>query len=216
MSVFPMCPHCLAEYQDPRNRRFHAQPNARRNCGPQLEFCDSRGQPLSIENPIAEAIARLRAGDIVAVKGLGGFHLAVDATNAAAVGRLRERKRRVEKPFAVMVSDLETVSRFCMLDAEERKLLCLPQRPVVLAAEDEPMFPGGQRGSFQPILGNLPPIHAHSSFTFQRERTPSAGNDQRQLKRRADRHRELRGGCETRGHRRLVSASQSRNSSSVR
>lgn len=132
MSVFPMCPHCRAEYEDPRNRRFHAQPNACWQCGPQLEFCDSRGQHLSVEDPIAEAVTRLRAGDIVAVKGLGGFHLAVDATNSGAVERLRERKRRIEKPFAVMVSDLETVSRFCMLGDEERELLRLPQRPVVL------------------------------------------------------------------------------------
>ena len=138
MSVFPMCPLCLAEYKDPRNRRFHAQPNACWQCGPQLEFYDSRGQCLSVEDPIAEAVARLRAGDIVAVKGLGGFHLAVDATNAGAVDRLRERKRRIEKPFAVMVSDLETVSRYCMLGAEERELLCLPQRPIVLLPRRNP------------------------------------------------------------------------------
>jgi hydrogenase maturation protein HypF len=132
MSVFPMCPLCLTEYEDPCDRRFHAQPNACWQCGPQLEFCDSQGQRLSVEDPIAETVARLRAGDIVAVKGLGGFHLAVDATNAGAVSRLRERKRRIEKPFAVMVCDLETVSRFCMLGAKERELLSLPQRPIVL------------------------------------------------------------------------------------
>jgi hydrogenase maturation protein HypF len=138
MSVFPMCPRCRSEYEDPRNRRFHAQPNACWECGPQLEFCDSRGQCLSVEGPIVEAVARLRAGDIVAVKGLGGFHLAVDATNSGAVERLRERKRRIEKPFAVMVSDLETVSRFCMVGAEDRELLCLPQRPIVLLPKINP------------------------------------------------------------------------------
>lgn len=138
MSVFPMCPRCLAEYKDPCNRRFHAQPNACWHCGPQLEFCDSQGQRLSVEDPIAEAAARLGAGDIVAVKGLGGFHLAADATNSEAVARLRERKHRIEKPFAVMVSDLETVSRFCMLGAEERELLCLPQRPIVLLPRINP------------------------------------------------------------------------------
>jgi len=162
MSVFPMCPHCLAEYEDPHNRRFHAQPNACWNCGPQLEFCDSRGQRVSVQDPIAEAIARLRAGDIVAVKGLGGFHLAVDATNAAAVGRLRERKRRVEKPFAVMVSDLETVSRFCMLDADERKLLCLPQRPVVLLPRTNQCSLADSVAPFNPYLGiflTYTPIH---------------------------------------------------------
>ncbi len=162
MSVFPMCPRCLAEYEDPRNRRFHAQPNACWQCGPQLEFCDSRGQRLSVEDPIAEAVARLRAGDIVAVKGLGGFHLAVDATNAGAVSRLRERKRRIEKPFAVMVSDLETVSRFCKPDVEERELLCLPQRPIVLLPRTNPCTLADSVAPFNQYLGIfLPytPIH---------------------------------------------------------
>lgn len=162
MSVFRMCPHCLAEYEDPRNRRFHAQPNACWQCGPQLEFCDPRGQRLSVEDPITEAIRRLCAGDIVAVKGLGGFHLAVDATNPAAVARLRERKRRIEKPFAVMVSDLETVSRFCMLGAEERELLCLPQRPIVLLPKMNPCPLADSVAPFNRYLGIfLPytPIH---------------------------------------------------------
>ncbi len=162
MSVFPMCPRCLAEYEDPRNRRFHAQPNACCQCGPQLEFCDSRGQRLSVEDPIAEAVARLLAGDIVAVKGLGGFHLAVDATNTGAVDRLRERKRRIEKPFAVMVSDLEKVSRFCMLGAEERKLLCLPQRPIVLLPRMNPCPLADSVAPLNPYVGIfLPytPVH---------------------------------------------------------
>jgi hydrogenase maturation protein HypF len=162
MSVFPMCPRCLAEYEDPRNRRFHAQPNACWQCGPQLEFCDSRGQRLFVEDPIAEAVARVRAGDIVAVKGLGGFHLAVDATNSGAVERLRDRKRRIEKPFAVMVSDLETVSRFCMLGAEERELLYLPQRPIVLLPRRNPCPMADSVAPFNSELGIfLPytPIH---------------------------------------------------------
>lgn len=162
MSVFPMCPCCLAEYENPRNRRFHAQPNACWQCGPQLEFCDSRGHRLSVEDPIAETVAQLRAGDIVAVKGLGGFHLAVDATNAGAVDRLRERKRRIEKPFAVMVSDLETVSHFCVLGAEERELLSLPQRPIVLLPRINPCPLTDNVAPFNQYLGIfLPytPIH---------------------------------------------------------
>ncbi len=162
MSVFPMCPRCLAEYEDPLNRRFHAQPNACWQCGPQLELCDSRGQRLAVEDPIAEAVARLRAGDIVAVKGLGGFHLAVDATNTKAVWRLRERKRRIEKPFAVMVSDHEKVSRFCILGDEERELLCQPQRPVVLLPRTNPSLLADSVAPFNPNLGIfLPytPIH---------------------------------------------------------
>jgi hydrogenase maturation protein HypF len=162
MSVFPMCPRCRAEYEDPRNRRFHAQPNACWQCGPHLEFCDSRGQRLSVEDPVAEAVAKLRAGDIVAVKGLGGFHLAVDATNSGAVERLRERKQRIEKPFAVMVSDLETVSRFCMVSAEERELLCLPQRPIVLLPRRNPCLLTDSVAPFNHYLGIfLPytPVH---------------------------------------------------------
>lgn len=162
MSVFPMCPCCLAEYENPRNRRFHAQPNACWECGPQLEFCDSRGERLSVEDPIGEAIARLRTGDIVAVKGLGGFHLAVDATNSEAVARLRERKRRIEKPFAVMVSDLETVSHFCVLGTEERELLCLSQRPIVLLPRINPCPLTDNVAPFNQYLGIfLPyaPIH---------------------------------------------------------
>lgn len=151
MSVFPMCPCCVAEYENPRNRRFHAQPNACWECGPQLEFCDSRGERLSVEDPIAETVARLRTGDIVAVKGLGGFHVAVDATNAGAVDRLRARKHRIEKPFAVMVSDLETVSRFCVLGAEERELLSLPQRPIVLLPRINPC----------PLTDNVAPFNQY-------------------------------------------------------
>jgi hydrogenase maturation protein HypF len=115
-----------------------------------------------VEDPIAEAVARLRAGEIVGVKGLGGFHLAVDATNTAAVGRLRERKRRIEKPFAVMVSNLETVSRFCMLGAEERQLLCLPQRPIVLLPRMNPSLLADNVAPFNSYLGIFlayTPIH---------------------------------------------------------
>ncbi len=94
MAVFPMCAACQAEYHDPSNRRFHAQPNACWECGPRVELWGREGQPVEGPDPIAEAAARLAAGAVVAVKGLGGFHLAVDATNVAAVERVRERKQR--------------------------------------------------------------------------------------------------------------------------
>jgi len=132
MSVFPMCPRCQAEYDDPRNRRFHAQPNACPKCGPRVEMLDATGRPLDSANPLADAGALLRAGSIVAVKGLGGFHLAADAGNAAAVERLRERKHRVEKPFAVMVPDLGAAACLCELTDEDRPLLSSPRRPIVL------------------------------------------------------------------------------------
>jgi hydrogenase maturation protein HypF len=132
MSTFPMCDKCRAEYEDPRNRRFHAQPNACWECGPQLEFWDIQGRPMKALDPIEAAVKRLRSGEILAVKGLGGFHFAVDAVNPDAVERLRQRKRRVEKPFAVMVRDLETAGRFCEIDAEAQRLLNSRQRPIVL------------------------------------------------------------------------------------
>jgi hydrogenase maturation protein HypF len=138
MSVFEMCPACRAEYEDPRDRRFHAQPNACWKCGPQLEFWDSSGAVLESGDPIAAAVERLQAGKIVAIKGLGGFHVAVDATNALAVERLRERKHRAEKPFAVMVPDLETAKRFCKLDSESERVLCSRERPIVLVSRAKP------------------------------------------------------------------------------
>jgi hydrogenase maturation protein HypF len=138
MAVFPMCDECRAGYEDPRNRRFHAQPNACWNCGPQMELWDAQGRALKSSDPIAAAAEKLRAGEIVAMKGLGGFHLAVNATNSESVGRLRERKHRFEKPFAVMLPDLEAAARFCRVDSETRKLLEIWQRPIVLL----PKIPG--------------------------------------------------------------------------
>jgi hydrogenase maturation protein HypF len=132
MSVFPMCPQCQREYDDPLNRRFHAQPNACWVCGPRLQLWDNCGKLIPCDDPIVAAATRLGSGGIVAVKGLGGFHLAADATNEDAVRLLRERKRRVGKPFAVMVRDLEAAHRICRLGAEEEKVLTSPQRPIVL------------------------------------------------------------------------------------
>jgi hydrogenase maturation protein HypF len=135
MSAFPMCLPCRAEYEDPHHRRFHAQPNACWECGPQLEFWNVEGHPMKTDDPIEAAVEHLRSGEILAVKGLGGFHFAVDAMNSAAVERLRQRKRRFEKPFAAMVRDLEVAGRFCEIDAEARRLLSCRQRPVVLLAK---------------------------------------------------------------------------------
>ena len=132
MAVFPMCPACQAEYDDPLNRRFHAQPNACWDCGPGVELLDRAGRKIDCGDPVAEAARALSAGSIVAVKGLGGFHLAVDATNSAAVELLRERKRRVEKPFAVMVPDVEAADRICQLNDAAVKVLQSVQRPIVL------------------------------------------------------------------------------------
>ena len=133
MAGFPMCPACRREYDDPLDRRFHAQPIACPACGPRLRAVNGVGHPEGDDgDAIAAAAADLRAGRIVAVKGLGGYHLACDATSAVAVGRLRDRKQRDEKPFAVMVRDLEGARALAWLDAAEEALLASVERPIVL------------------------------------------------------------------------------------
>ncbi len=132
MQPFKMCTLCEAEYNDPTDRRFHAQPNACWDCGPVVSLWDHKGEAVPADDSIAEARGLLKQGKIVAVKGLGGFHLAVDATNDNAVIRLRTRKHREEKPLAVMASSLETIRRFAHVTEAEESLLSSTQRPVVL------------------------------------------------------------------------------------
>ena len=132
MAAFPMCPDCAAEYEDPADRRFHAQPICCPACGPQLALIDPGGNPIPAEDPLAEVAGRLRAGQIVAVKGLGGYHLAVLAGDEAAVAGLRRRKHRDDKPFAVMVADVDAAREWCEVAPEEQSLLESPARPVVL------------------------------------------------------------------------------------
>ena len=133
MAVFPMCTACEAEYHDPLNRRFHAQPNACRQCGPRVWLCGADGIAIDTANPAADCIDRLLQGRIMAIKGIGGFHLSVDAMNEQAVLRLRERKHRYGKPLAVMVRDGEVARTLCDLTKEDEKLLLSPARPIVLA-----------------------------------------------------------------------------------
>jgi len=153
MAVFRMCPVCQTEYDDPRNRRFHAQPNACWTCGPQLELWNLEGNRVEVADPIAETVVRLQRGDVVAIKGLGGFHLACDATNADAVRTLRESKRRVEKPFAVMVPDVGAAERFCEVDEAARALLLSPQRPIVLLRRREGAAIADEVAPFNRYLG---------------------------------------------------------------
>jgi hydrogenase maturation protein HypF len=134
MAPFRMCAACQREYEDVANRRFHAEPNACPACGPRLQLTDGLGHALDEADPIHAAAAALLCGSIVAIKGLGGFHLACDATSAGAVARLRARKRRDEKPFAVMVGTLEEAEAIAELGSEERRLLTSAERPIVLAA----------------------------------------------------------------------------------
>lgn len=138
MAAFDMCAGCAAEYRDPADRRFHAQPIACPGCGPRLELVlhdESRlGQRRLGAGALLEARRLVAEGAVVAVKGVGGYHLACDATNAEAVTTLRKRKRRGDKPFAVMVRDLETARELVDIDAAEADLLTSPRRPIVLLA----------------------------------------------------------------------------------
>jgi hydrogenase maturation protein HypF len=137
MSCFPMCPLCRSEYENPADRRFHAEPNACPACGPSLELLDKAGNALSEKDPMRKTIALLLEGYVVAIKGLGGFHLAVDAANDEAVKRLRSRKFREEKPLAIMVKDIDVAARISRIGKEEDALLKSPQRPIVLAGKRE-------------------------------------------------------------------------------
>ncbi len=133
MARFKMCPACQAEYDDPLNRRFHAQPNACAVCGPHVWLVAPDGTAIPSGDPVTETIGRLMAGAIMAIKGIGGFHLAADATNEAAVMRLRERKHRYGKPLAIMVRDLDAARAVCELTTKEEELLLTVPRPIVLA-----------------------------------------------------------------------------------
>ncbi len=141
MARFLQCPLCQAEYTDPMHRRFHAEPNACPACGPALQWVDAAGSalPLHEGDAIASALAALRAGQIVAIKGLGGFHLACDARNAATVASLRERKQRDEKPFAVMLANAESARTWVQVTPQDLNLLTSPERPIVLLPQHAPV-----------------------------------------------------------------------------
>lgn len=134
MAPFEMCLACRTEYEDPLDRRFHAQPVACPECGPHV-WVENSGQPTAIsfqQNAIFDAHTLIAHGKILAIKGLGGFHLACDATNSAAVDELRRRKLRVDKPFALMMPDIETVGQYCYISNIEREMLISHQRPIIL------------------------------------------------------------------------------------
>src|SRR5664279_603095 len=128
MAVFPLCPDCQREYNDPTDRRFHAQPIACTVCGPQVRLVDSSGSFLFEKDwAIIKAANLLKSGAILAIKGIGGYHLAGDACNEEAVTRLRERKKRNEKPFAVMAPDLAAARKMAQLSEKEERLLVSPE-----------------------------------------------------------------------------------------
>jgi hydrogenase maturation protein HypF len=132
MAEFALCARCAAEYGDPASRRFHAQPNACPVCGPRLALLGPDGSAQATEDVVARALARLRGGEILAIKGLGGYHLVCDARDAGAVGRLRARKHREEKPFAVMVANAASAVPLASMDEAARATLAAPERPITL------------------------------------------------------------------------------------
>jgi len=132
MACFDLCPQCRAEYENPADRRFHAEPNACPVCGPRLTLFDGNGTPVESSDPAQTAIDLLLSHHILAVKGLGGFHLSADAGSDVAVQKLRLRKYREEKPLAVMVRDMDAARRVARVSPDEKSLLLSPQRPIVL------------------------------------------------------------------------------------
>ncbi|MBK5092628.1 MAG: carbamoyltransferase HypF [Actinobacteria bacterium] len=136
MAKFTMCPDCEKEYHDPADRRFHAQPNACPVCGPRLWLADSKGREIE-GDAVRLAAGLLREGKIIAIKGLGGFQLACDATSSETVARLRLKKNRYGKPLAVMAGSVSEASEYCMVTEEEERLLSSPKSPIVLLAEKE-------------------------------------------------------------------------------
>jgi hydrogenase maturation protein HypF len=194
MSVFKMCAECEDEYHSPVNRRFHAQPNACSICGPQVELIIktesnppsppfSKGgmggfssKKLEIDkkgNPIKEAIRLLKQGAIVAIKGLGGFHIACDATNEEAVNRLRLRKRKSNKPFALMAPDIEIIKKFCEVSKEEERLLISHKRPIVLLKKREDLVLPDAIAPNNPCLGFMLPYTPLHYLLFHYPNPPS-------------------------------------------
>jgi hydrogenase maturation protein HypF len=177
MQIFPMCPACKAEYDDPLNRRFHAQPNACPVCGPQVrvqpvtDFTQpsNQGEDAAAADPISVVAQQLAQGAIFAIKGLGGYHLACDALNAEAVQRLRQRKHREAKPFALMVPDLETAHLLCEVSEAEAALLQSHRRPIVLIERraDCPVAPDvAPFGSTLGLMLPYTPLHYLLLDTF--------------------------------------------------
>ena len=162
MAGFSLCPDCAAEYADPADRRFHAQPTACAVCGPQIWLEENGKTTTHREDAIRSSRLILKNGGILAIKGLGGFHLACDAFNSLAVAELRRRKQRSEKPFALMAFSLDQVEPYCLVQPEERELLLDRSRPVVLLARKHAAMPASELAPGQKTLGVMlayTPLH---------------------------------------------------------
>ncbi|HVO09571.1 MAG TPA: carbamoyltransferase HypF [Vicinamibacteria bacterium] len=179
MAGFVMCADCRREYEEPADRRFHAQPIACPACGPRLRLLGADGTAVGADEPIAAAAAALRSGQVVAVKGLGGYHLACDATSSATVRTLRSRKRRDEKPFAVMVRDLEAARRLADLGTEEERLLSSVERPIVLVSRRTAAALAPEVAPGNPLVGLMlayTPLHQLLLEAVARPLVMTSGN----------------------------------------
>lgn len=183
MSAFPMCEYCAAEYAEPANRRFHAQPIACPVCGPRvwLEYCDSSQASAGPDagDCLETAALLLKQGRIIAMRGLGGFHLVCDATNEQAVGRLRGRKQRYGKPFALMAHDTDIIRRYCRVSDAELRELSSPEAPIVLLnAEGDERLPDNIAPGLNVLGFMLPytPLHWLITQKMQRPLVMTSGN----------------------------------------
>ncbi len=190
MASFAMCAECAREYADPADRRFHAQPVCCPNCGPALRYRDGDGGMTDGEDALLRARRLLRDGGILAIKGIGGYHLACDADDEQAVAELRRRKRRGDKPFAVMVPDLPTAFAIADVDDSSARLLCSPQRPIVLVPRRRDSADCRRGGAAQPRPRCHAGLHAAAHVAIRiaggRRWTAGPGDDVRQSRRRAD------------------------------
>lgn len=162
MKPFVMCPDCQAEYDNPIDRRFHAQPNACETCGPSYRLLRNQGQEINSADPVQAAHEQIKNGAVIAVKGIGGYHLVCDAKNETAVAALRSRKIREDKPFALMCGSLAKAEELCFVSAKEKELLTGPEAPIVLLKKKDTTALAQSAAPGNPYLGiMLPyaPIH---------------------------------------------------------
>ena len=173
MKVFPMCNGCEKEYHDPANRRFHAQPNACELCGPQISLHDRQGTALDVIDPLAETVKFLVNDRIIAIRGLGGFHLVVNGCSNAATELLRKRKGRPDKPLAIMVADVAAAEGFCHLNSQEIALLSSPEHPIVLLRKAKSSLADNLAPGIEEVGVMLPytPLH---HLLFQQPSCPQA------------------------------------------
>lgn len=176
MDKFTMCSQCASEYKEPSDRRYHAQPVSCYQCGPRLELLDNKGLRVETQDILKEARCLISEGKIIAVKGLGGYHLVCDAENAAAVKELRRRKARDDKPFAIMVAETAAAQRYCEVNREEKRLLESTQKPIVLLRRKPDAYLPDEIAPGNPFLGiMLPYTPVHMLLFYNSEGVHSAG-----------------------------------------